>query len=154
VSRSSRSGLSAPAALSALPVGPRVGKNKPAGGEGSANGTAGGPDRKRWRQASVRCRYLKRFPVDVVKIDQGFVADMAHDSASSAIVAAIVDLAHVLGMTVVAEGVETADQHRVIAALGCESWQGYYFARPMSADDFDELISPAGDDRRLPLPVG
>jgi diguanylate cyclase (GGDEF)-like protein len=97
--------------------------------------------------------YLKRFPVDVVKIDQGFVADMGHDAASSAIVAAIVDLAHLLGMTVVAEGVETADQHRAITALGCESWQGYYFARPMSAGEVDELIGPADDDRRLVLPA-
>jgi EAL domain-containing protein (putative c-di-GMP-specific phosphodiesterase class I) len=96
--------------------------------------------------------YLKQFPVDIVKIDQGFVADMAHDPASSAIVTAIINLAHVLGMTVVAEGIETADQHRMITALGCEAWQGYYFARPMSADDLDELMGPtaAGDNPRPP----
>ena len=84
--------------------------------------------------------YLKRFPVDIVKIDQAFVGDLGQDQASQAIVSAIVDLAHALGMTVVAEGVETAEQHHQLMAVGCDSCQGFYFARPMSADDLDTLI--------------
>jgi diguanylate cyclase (GGDEF)-like protein len=84
--------------------------------------------------------YLKRFPIDVVKVDRGFVADLEQDRASHAIVAKVVELAHLLGMTVVAEGVETAEQCKELAALGCDFCQGFYFARPMCADDFDTLI--------------
>ncbi len=88
--------------------------------------------------------YLKRFPIDILKIDQGFVADLEQDQASRAIVVAVVDLAHTLGMTVVAEGVETAEQHKELASLGCDACQGYYFARPMSAGDVDALMMRPG----------
>ncbi|HLY82010.1 MAG TPA: GGDEF domain-containing protein [Acidimicrobiales bacterium] len=84
--------------------------------------------------------YLKRFPIDIVKIDQAFVADLERDHASHAIVFAVIELAHMLGMKVVAEGVETAEQHKELASLGCDSCQGYYFARPMSADDFGTVM--------------
>lgn len=84
--------------------------------------------------------YLKRFPFDVVKIDQGFVFDMGHDLSSMAIVAAIIDLAHTLGLQVVAEGVETVIQCADLASLGCDVCQGYYFAKPMSADAFEALL--------------
>ena len=78
--------------------------------------------------------YLRRFPVDVLKIDQSFIGQLGRGNRSSKIVSAVVDLAHALDMTVVAEGVETAEQYREVVALGCEASQGYYFARPMSAD--------------------
>ena len=96
--------------------------------------------------------YLKRFPIDIVKIDQTFVADLERDQASHAIVLAVIELAHMLGMSVVAEGVETAEQHKHLASLGCDSCQGYYFARPISADDLDTLIqrSVAGETVHLP----
>jgi diguanylate cyclase (GGDEF)-like protein len=95
--------------------------------------------------------YLKRFPIDVVKIDQGFVADLEQDRASHAIVVKVVELAHLLGMTVVAEGVETAEQYKELASLGCDFCQGYYFARPMCADDFDNLLDRgAGGSLLLP----
>ena len=84
--------------------------------------------------------YLKKFPIDIVKIDQGFVADMNHDPASHAIVSAVIELAHLLDMTVVAEGVETIEQRDQLASLGCDNCQGFYFARPMSADDMDALM--------------
>jgi diguanylate cyclase (GGDEF)-like protein len=84
--------------------------------------------------------YLKRFPIDIVKIDQDFVADLERDEASYSIVFTVVELAHLLGMTVVAEGVETAGQHEQLVALGCDFCQGFYFARPMSADDLHTLI--------------
>jgi diguanylate cyclase (GGDEF)-like protein len=100
--------------------------------------------------------YLRRFPVDIVKIDQGFIADLVRDAASSVIVSAVVKMTHVLGMTVVAEGVETAEQRREVEALGCESCQGYYFARPMPAEELDALMQrrTLDGDLRLPLPVG
>jgi EAL domain-containing protein (putative c-di-GMP-specific phosphodiesterase class I) len=96
--------------------------------------------------------YLRQFQMDVVKIDQSFVADMEHDRASHVIVFAMVELAHKLGMTVVAEGVETASQHRRLAALGCDSCQGYYFARPVSAVDLDMLMAGQIDGRGARLP--
>jgi diguanylate cyclase (GGDEF)-like protein len=97
--------------------------------------------------------YLNRFPVDIVKIDQGFIADLGRDRSSHAIVSAVVTLAHALSLTVAAEGVETARQHHDVAALGCDACQGYYFARPMLAEAFDALMghSVAGDNPRLPL---
>jgi EAL domain-containing protein (putative c-di-GMP-specific phosphodiesterase class I) len=84
--------------------------------------------------------YLKRFPIDIVKIDQSFVADLERDKASKAIVTAVIQLAHRLNMTVIAEGVETAEQHVLLASLDCDQCQGFYFAVPMSADHLDVLI--------------
>jgi diguanylate cyclase (GGDEF)-like protein len=89
--------------------------------------------------------YLKRFPIDLVKIDQGFIADIDRDRTSGPIVAAITELAHILGMIVVAEGVETPEQHKYLTALGCDRCQGFYFARPMPADDLDRLLQ-GGDE--------
>ena len=96
--------------------------------------------------------YLKQFPIDIVKIDRTFVADVEHDGASRAIVIAVVELTHRLGMTVVAEGVETAAQHEQLTSLGCDYCQGYYFARPMSADDLEIVMQQpiAGAGVRLP----
>ncbi len=97
--------------------------------------------------------YLKRFPIDIVKIDRGFVADMEYDGASQAIVSAVIELAHTLGLTVIAEGVETAAQHTQLAALGCDSCQGYYFARPMPAADLDVLMRQRVGEVLLPALV-
>jgi EAL domain-containing protein (putative c-di-GMP-specific phosphodiesterase class I) len=83
--------------------------------------------------------YLRRFPADVVKIDNGFVGSLG-DPITSAVTSAVVDLAHVLGMTVVAEGVETAEQHVQVRELGCEACQGYFFARPMSVEALRALL--------------
>jgi EAL domain-containing protein (putative c-di-GMP-specific phosphodiesterase class I) len=98
--------------------------------------------------------YLRRFPVDVVKIDKGFIAELANPS-TSAIVSAVVGLSHVLGMTVVAEGVETAEQYAEATLLDCEACQGFFFARPMSADDLGDLLhrDAGADALRLPVPV-
>jgi EAL domain-containing protein (putative c-di-GMP-specific phosphodiesterase class I) len=95
-------------------------------------------------------QYLKQFPIDVVKIDQKFVCDLETDAASHAIVYTIVELAHVLGMTAVAEGVETAEQHQLLASIGCDFCQGFYFAHPLPAEDLDALTTPG---RALHLPV-
>ncbi|MGV8966668.1 MAG: EAL domain-containing protein [Cellulomonas sp.] len=80
--------------------------------------------------------YLRRFSVDIVKIDQSLVADIGHDTDATTMVAAVTHLAHDLGKTVTAEGVETADQCDQIMAIDCERAQGYFFARPMSATNF------------------
>jgi diguanylate cyclase (GGDEF)-like protein len=84
---------------------------------------------------------LARFPIDVVKIDRSVIAGLRHDPASHAVVFAVVQLAHILSMVVVAEGVETAEQHRHLAALGCDRGQGRYFGPPMSADDIDAWLT-------------
>ena len=84
--------------------------------------------------------YLKRFPVDALKIDQSFVRDVAHDVDSAAIVKAIISLAHILNLRVIAEGVETEAQCGFLRENGCDEVQGYYFGRPMSAQDFSEVL--------------
>jgi EAL domain-containing protein (putative c-di-GMP-specific phosphodiesterase class I) len=97
--------------------------------------------------------YLQRFPLDTVKIDKASVEDVAQDASSHAIVSAVIELAHVLDMTIVAEGVENAEQYSQMAAMGSESCQGFYFAEPMSADSLDILTSQvaAGFDLHLPV---
>jgi diguanylate cyclase (GGDEF)-like protein len=77
--------------------------------------------------------YLKQFPVDIVKVDQSFIADVAVDSSSRAIVTKTIELAHLLDLTVVCEGVETRAQHESLAGFGSDYCQGFYFGRPMSA---------------------
>ena len=79
--------------------------------------------------------YLKRFPIDRVKIDQSFVRDISVDSDDLAIVRAIIALARALKLRVVAEGVETREQLALLRAEGCDEYQGFFFARPMTADD-------------------
>lgn len=78
---------------------------------------------------------LQMLPIDVLKIDRSFVTDMVGDSDKTAIVRAILSLARTLGMKTVAEGIETSEAGRALAALGCDRGQGYYFARPMTVDD-------------------
>jgi diguanylate cyclase (GGDEF)-like protein len=97
--------------------------------------------------------YLRDFPVDILKIDQMFVANGASDGAGAAIIAAITRLAHDLGMTVSAEGVETQEQCAVISQIGCDLAQGFLFARPMRAATFDGLLEARGSDQ-LYLPAG
>jgi diguanylate cyclase (GGDEF)-like protein len=93
------------------------------------------------------------YPVDTIKIDRTFIADLAPDTAGASLVSAVVDLAHRLKMTVVSEGVETAVQYNEVARLGPDACQGYYFARPMPADGIGELLQGASDgsDTRLPV---
>ena len=86
--------------------------------------------------------YLQRLPIDVLKIDRSFIAPMLKDADSVAIVRAVLGLASALGMTTTAEGVETAELAETLVALGCDVAQGYYFAKPLSADDaYNYLLS-------------
>ena len=79
--------------------------------------------------------YLQRFPVDILKIDMAFVSGLGHGNRpNSAIVGAIVDLCRALGLTSIAEGVETPEQMRDLRELGCDIGQGFYFGRPQPAD--------------------
>jgi diguanylate cyclase (GGDEF)-like protein/PAS domain S-box-containing protein len=79
--------------------------------------------------------YLKRFPLDALKIDRTFVRDLTTDSDDGEIALAIISLAHNLKLKVVAEGVETEAQMNFLRSHGCDEMQGYYFARPMSVED-------------------
>ena len=84
--------------------------------------------------------YLKRFPIDQLKIDRHFVRDIPGNGDDEAINNAIISMAHSLGMSVVAEGVETAAQQQFMRAAGCDTMQGFYFARPMPAEQFTALL--------------
>jgi len=84
--------------------------------------------------------YLKRLPIDVLKIDQSFVRDIGVDPDDAAIVQAIIAMAHSLGIKVVAEGVETAEQLAFLRQYRCDSMQGYYFSRPVPPEQFAELL--------------
>ncbi len=85
--------------------------------------------------------YLKQFPVHEVKVDRTFVQGVAESPVDSAIVRAVVDLANAMGISVVAEGVETMDQVAGLKVLGCQVAQGFYFSRPLCAEAFDELLT-------------
>jgi diguanylate cyclase (GGDEF)-like protein len=77
--------------------------------------------------------YLKRYPLDALKIDQSFVRNITQDAGDAAITRAIVAMAHSFGMSVIAEGVETVEQLEFLRNLGCEEFQGYLFSRPVDA---------------------
>lgn len=82
--------------------------------------------------------YLKRLPVDILKIDRMFIRDLGKDDNDLAIVAGIVALAKNLGLSTVAEGVETAEQFQLLQDLGCDTCQGYYFSKPIPALEFEK----------------
>ncbi len=85
--------------------------------------------------------YLKRLPVDEIKIDRSFVTDIVGDVGASAIVRATIQLAHSLGRTVVAEGVEDQATMAMLASFGCDAVQGYYFTKPLPAEELARLVS-------------
>ena len=84
--------------------------------------------------------YLKRFPLDVLKIDKNFIDDIPHQQDVMEITAAIISMGHILGFKVLAEGVETQGQLDFLQAKGCDSYQGYLKSRPLPAEDFTALL--------------
>jgi diguanylate cyclase (GGDEF)-like protein/PAS domain S-box-containing protein len=84
--------------------------------------------------------YLKRFPIDKLKIDQSFVCDLTTDADDAAIVQTIISMGHGLRFKVIAEGVETAEQLAFLKEKECDEIQGYYFSKPLTADDFSEYV--------------
>jgi diguanylate cyclase (GGDEF)-like protein/PAS domain S-box-containing protein len=84
--------------------------------------------------------YLKRFPIDTLKIDKSFVSDVCKDPHDTAIVRAIINLGHALDVTVIAEGVETKEQLQYLSALECDAVQGFLFSKALSAKAFEELL--------------
>lgn len=84
--------------------------------------------------------YLKRLPVDELKIDRSFVMAMERDADDAKIVRSTIELAHNLGLSVVAEGVETGKAWKLLAALGCDEGQGYFIGRPMPAEQFMDWL--------------
>lgn len=94
--------------------------------------------------------YLQRLPVSRIKIDRSFITNITSDPHDAAIVQAVVGMAHSLGISVIAEGVETEGQLDYLRGLRCEEIQGYYFSRPLPANDFAALVR---EDRRLASPT-
>jgi len=84
--------------------------------------------------------YLKRFPVNEIKIDKSFVIDMLNDASDAVIVRSTIDLAHNMGMKVVAEGIESQDAWDKLAELGCNLGQGYHMCRPCPVADFEKWV--------------
>ncbi len=87
--------------------------------------------------------YLKRLPLDQLKIDRTFVRDILANAANGALAQAIISLAGALGLVVIAEGVETDEQRELLAHLGCNCFQGYLFSRPVPAQEFEALLASA-----------
>jgi EAL domain-containing protein (putative c-di-GMP-specific phosphodiesterase class I) len=92
--------------------------------------------------------YLRQFPLDFVKIDKSFIDDMSRVTGNLAIVAAVISLAHALELTVVAEGVETEDQLRILENLDCDRAQGFLFARSIDPGAIDAFVN-AGPNTSL-----
>jgi EAL domain-containing protein (putative c-di-GMP-specific phosphodiesterase class I) len=88
--------------------------------------------------------YLRRLPVDELKIDRSFVLGMTTTQQDAVLVRTAIDLGHNLGLTVVAEGVEGLEHVTALRALGCDIAQGYHYARPMDAARMSELLARVG----------
>jgi EAL domain-containing protein (putative c-di-GMP-specific phosphodiesterase class I)/CheY-like chemotaxis protein len=95
--------------------------------------------------------YLRRFPIDKLKIDITFIRDITSNPDAAAIVRAIMQMAHSLKLRVVAEGVETEAQLAALRKLGCDYMQGFFYSRPLTGPELDQLVC---EDRRLPPPRG
>ena len=90
--------------------------------------------------------YIRRFPVDILKVDKSFVDSVGDAGESSALTAAVIDLAGILNLTPVAEGIERADQLEALLTLNCDLGQGFLFAKPLSSEALQALL-----DERLTM---
>lgn len=93
--------------------------------------------------------HLKRFPLDLLKIDQGFIRDIPNSADDMTISSSVIALGHAMGLKVLAEGVETREQLAFLQEKGCDYFQGYFCSRPVPAEDFTRLLEKARDG--LPL---
>jgi EAL domain-containing protein (putative c-di-GMP-specific phosphodiesterase class I) len=88
--------------------------------------------------------YLRQFPIDVVKIDRSFTADVSNQDGDLVLLKGIIDLGHALQLNLVAEGIETSEQHTIVRRLGCHQAQGFYFGRPSHPAQRDlDAVGPA-----------
>ena len=87
--------------------------------------------------------YLKRLPLDQLKIDQSFVQDLLTNPKDAAIARTVITLGHSLGLSVIAEGVETQEQQHLLEAECCDAYQGYFFGRPVAIADFEASLTAA-----------
>ncbi len=85
--------------------------------------------------------YLKRFPINCIKVDRSFIKDIPNDKDDMAITRGVIALGHSLRLKVVAEGVETQDQHEFLQENGCDEMQGYLFSKPLPAEDITKLLT-------------
>ena len=97
---------------------------------------------------------MKQFPIDTIKIDRSFVRDLPDDTEDQAIAQAIISMGRALGMTIVAEGVETLEQEQFLRAHGCDEMQGFLFSRPVAPDKLAELLRPKPQLVSPPLQPG
>ncbi len=93
--------------------------------------------------------YLKRFPIDHIKIDRSFIKDIPEDNDDATITRTIIAMAHNLRLKVIAEGVETAAQHAFLLEHGCDEMQGYFFSEPRAGDEFMALLRSREDEAAL-----
>jgi EAL domain-containing protein (putative c-di-GMP-specific phosphodiesterase class I) len=97
---------------------------------------------------------MKRFPIDTIKIDRSFVRDLPHDTQDKAIANAIIRMGKALGLTIVAEGVETLEQSAFLRKQDCDEIQGFYFSRPVSADVVADICAATiAAGQRVPVPA-
>src|SRR5207248_2033288 len=96
--------------------------------------------------------YLRRFSVNELKIDRSFVRDVEYDDDARSIVTAVVNLAHSLNLRVVAEGVETRRQSEFLSSMKCDELQGYFFSRPLPANELDQRLK--AKDFKVRMTVG
>ena len=94
--------------------------------------------------------YLARLPADEVKIDRSFVSNLAYGRGSTALVRAIIDMAHALDLDVIAEGVEEPVQQDILTSLGCPRFQGYLYSRPLPTIEFVDFITDRHPGTRTP----
>jgi diguanylate cyclase (GGDEF)-like protein/PAS domain S-box-containing protein len=97
--------------------------------------------------------HLRRFPVDLIKVDQSFVQGVGHNAKDTAITTSLASLAHALGVRAIAEGIESADQLRSVRELGCDLAQGFLFARPVSAHEMGKALAQKRDSSPMEEPV-
>ena len=96
--------------------------------------------------------YIRRFPIGRIKIDRSFVAGITTNAEEATFTAAIIAMAHTLGLEVVAEGVETREQAELLREQGCDELQGFLFSRPIPADQFEGFLEL--EKAELPLETG